>query len=119
MTTRSQTSSTSDKQVAAQNDGFAAPGQGQDQILDFAAADGVQAGGRFVQDDEVGIVDERLGQADAALHALGKLAHHAGAHLAQADHFQKLFVALAGAWPGGRSKRLPKKSSVSCESRKR
>ena len=80
--------------MAAQDDGLAAPGQGQDQVLDFPAADGVQPGRRLVQDDQVGVVDERLGQTDAPLHALGELAHHPRADLAQADHFQQLLVAL-------------------------
>ena len=38
--------------------------------------------------------DERLREADSALHALGKLAHDTRAHLVQADHFKKLLVAL-------------------------
>ena len=86
------------KQMAAENHRLAAPRQSDDEILDLAAADGVEAGSRFVEDDEVGIVDERLRETDAALHALGEFAHRARARLAQADHFQQLLgpiVALA------------------------
>ena len=85
--------------MTAENDGFAPAGHGQDQILDFPAADRVHPGGRLVQDDEVRVVDQRLGQTNAPLHAFGKLPHHARAHLAQADHFQKFFGALACARP--------------------
>ena len=88
------------QQMAAQDDGLAAPGQRQDQILDLAAADGVEAGGRLVEDDQVGVVDERLGQADAALHALGELADRPRPGLAQADHFEQLLGAVLALVPG-------------------
>ena len=35
---------------------------------------GIQAGRRLVEQDQIGVVDQRLGQADAAGHALGILA---------------------------------------------
>ena len=82
------------KQMAAENHGLAAPRQRQNQILHFAAADRVEAGSRFVQDDEIRIIDQRLRQADAALHAFGKFAHRARPRLVQADHFQQLFRAI-------------------------
>ena len=100
MTTRSQTSSTSESKWLLKITVLPRPGQRQDQVLDFAAADGVQAGGRLVEDNQFGIVDQGLGQADAALHALGEFADHAGADGAQADHFQKLLGAAAAL--GGR-----------------
>jgi hypothetical protein len=50
----------------------------------------VQAGRRLVQDDQVGVVNQGLGQADPALHALGKLPHRAPLHLPEADHLQQL-----------------------------
>ena len=55
---------------------------------------GSRPDGRFVENDEVGIVDERLRQADAALHAFGKFADGPRARLAQADHFEQLFGAI-------------------------
>jgi hypothetical protein len=36
--------------MAAENDRFTATREGHDQVFDFAAADGVKAGGRFVED---------------------------------------------------------------------
>ena len=55
---------------------------------------GSRPGRRLVENDQVGIVDERLRQADAALHAFGKFAHRARPRLAQADHFQQLLRAI-------------------------
>ena len=77
--------------MTAQNHRLAAPGQRQDEVLDFAATNRVKPRGRFIENDEVGVVDERLRQADAALHALGKFAHGAHVNLAQTDHFEQLF----------------------------
>jgi hypothetical protein len=102
--------------MAAEDDGLAAVGQGQDQVFHLAAADGVEAGRRFIEDDEVGIIDQGLGQADAALHAFGELADLPALHFVQAHHFEELRRARARS-PGGRSNRLPKKSRVSRESR--
>ena len=42
----------------------------EDEVLHPARAEGVEAGGGFVEDDEFGVVDERLGQTDALPHAL-------------------------------------------------
>ena len=81
------------KQMAAQDDGLSASGQGQDQIFDLAATDRVEAGGGFVQNDQVGVIDQRLGQADAALHAFGEFTHHPAPHLVESDHLQELFGA--------------------------
>ena len=81
--------------MAAQDHRLAAAGQGQDQVLDLAATDRVQAGGRFVEDDQVGVVNERLGKPDPSLHALGEFAHHPSPHLVQSHHLQQLPGAAA------------------------
>src|SRR3989442_4225676 len=80
--------------MAAQDHRLAAPREREDEVLDLAAADGVEAGSWFVEDNEVGIIDERMRQADAALHALREFAHRPRARLAQADHFQQLLGAI-------------------------
>ena len=90
--------------MAAQNDSLATFGQGQNQIFDFATADGVESGGWFVQNDEVGIVDQGLGQANAALHPFGEFPHDPGADLAQTNHVQKLFVSFLALLSGQREK---------------
>ena len=43
----------------------------QDHVLHFARADRVEAAGGLVEQDQLGLVDQRLGEADAARHALG------------------------------------------------
>ena len=78
------------KQMAAQDHRLAAARERDDQILHFAAADRIKAGGRLIENHEVRIVDERLRQADAALHAFGKFADGARLRFAEADHFQKV-----------------------------
>src|SRR5690606_7417984 len=52
------------EQVAGEQDGLAAPAQLDDQVLDLARADRIEAGRGLVEDEEVGVVDEGLGQAD-------------------------------------------------------
>ena len=76
--------------MTAQDHRLAASRQRENQILHLAAADGIQARRRFVEDDEIGIVDERLREPDAALHAFGKFPDRARLRLVQADHFEQL-----------------------------
>ena len=57
--------------VRRKENGFALVFQALDDFADFHAAQRVQAAGRFVQNQQVGIVDERLREADALLHAFG------------------------------------------------
>ena len=47
------------------------------------------------RDDQVGVVDERLRQADAALHALREFADVTTPGVAQPDHLDQLLGALA------------------------
>ncbi len=82
------------KQVGREQHGFAAVGQGADEIFDLATPDGVESGSWFVEDDQIRIVHQRLGEADAASHALGKLAHPAASGMAQTDHVEQLLDPL-------------------------
>ena len=83
------------KQMAAQDDRLPASGQGDDQIFHFAATDRIKTGGGFVQNHQVGVIDQRLRQADAALHAFGEFTHHPAPHLVESDHLQELFGATS------------------------
>ena len=58
------------EQVRRKEDGLAAAGEGDDEVLDLAAAQRVEAGRRLVEDDEVRIVDQRLREADPPGHSL-------------------------------------------------
>ena len=80
--------------MAAQDHRLAAPRQRDNQILHLAAADGVEPGSRLVQDNQVRVVDQGLGQTNAALHAFGEFAHGPHSGLAQAHHFEQLLRAL-------------------------
>ena len=79
--------------MAAQNHGFAAPRERDDQILYFAATNWIKPRRRFIENHQVGIIDERLGESDAALHPFRELADGARLRRFQADHFQQLFRA--------------------------
>jgi len=68
-------------QMAAQNDCFAAASQCDNQVFHFATADRIEAGSRLIQNDQIGIIDKGLREADAALHAFGEFADGAGASL--------------------------------------
>ena len=45
--------------------------QALDDFTDFHPANRVEAAGRLVENEQIGIVDERLREADALLHAFG------------------------------------------------
>lgn len=70
-----------------------------DQAEHLVPADGVEAVGRLVEEDQLRVVDERLGQLDALLHAGGVAADGAVALLVQPDVAQGVGGPLAG---GGR-----------------
>src|SRR5205823_2082202 len=48
--------------------------KGKNQVFHLACADGIEAGSRLIEQNEIGIVDQRLREANAAGHALGILA---------------------------------------------
>jgi hypothetical protein len=100
------------EQVAGEDDGLAAAPEFEDEVLDLPGADGVQARGGLVEDEEFGVVDQGLGDADAPLHALGVLADGPVLGVGQADHVQQLVDAalthLAG--PGRRACRSSRAS---------
>ena len=80
--------------MRAEQDRLAALAELQDQVLDLPGADRVEARGRFVEDQQIRIVDERLGEADAARHALGEFAERPVGHVRQTDHLQQFVDAL-------------------------
>src|SRR5690606_19309611 len=81
------------EQVAGKQNGLAAAAELEDEILDLARADGIETGGGLIKDEQFGIVDERLGDADAAGHALGVLAHGAELDGGEADHVEQFIDA--------------------------
>src|SRR5258707_8789868 len=58
--------------MSRQRDGFAALAELLDNVPELTARLGVHAGGRLVQEDYVGVVDQRQGDAQALLLAAGK-----------------------------------------------
>jgi hypothetical protein len=63
--------------------------QRADQFVELGGADRIEAGRRFVEENDVGIERERARQRHALDHAAGKLGRIFAAHVgAQADHFQ-------------------------------
>jgi len=74
-----------------------------DDVADEAAAHGVEAGGGFVEEDEIRFVDESLGEADALHHALGKAAEPAVRMRSEADEIEiggDAIAKLRGSKPG-------------------
>ena len=65
-------------------------------FLEFKPASGIQAGRRFIQNEKLGIVDQRPGQAEPLLHAPGKLIHIALFLSLQMHHFQQMSAQSAG-----------------------
>ena len=58
--------------VRAEEDGRAPIAQAEDELPHVAASERVQPRHRFVEEYHLGIVDERLGDADSLQHALGE-----------------------------------------------
>ena len=77
------------QQVRAEQHCLSAPGEGRDQILDLSRADGVHTAGRFVENQQLRVIDQALCESDASLHALGILPHGAVLHRLQSDHVEQ------------------------------
>ena len=82
--------------VKAHDDGAAG-------AIDFAEcfgepgnAEGIEAGGGFVEQQNAGAMDERAGDGDALAHAAGKSANERGAAFVQADFAEQFFGAGGG-----------------------
>src|SRR4029077_18702676 len=56
---------------------------------------GVEAGGGLIHNEELGIVEQRLGDADALAHAAGKAAERAASGVCEIDEIEELADALA------------------------
>ena len=74
--------------VRAEENRPALVAQLQDQLAHVAAADRIETRHRLVEDDELGIVDERLREPDALHHALRVLAQRPAAVGAEADQVE-------------------------------
>jgi len=77
------------EQVRAHDHCLAPRLQVDDQVLHLPGADRVEAAGGFVEDHEFGVVDQRLGNADPASHALGILAELPLAVSCETDHLDQ------------------------------
>ncbi len=58
------------EQVRIQEDGRAAVALRADDVTHQAAAHGIESRSRFIEEDQLGLVDQRLSEADALQHAL-------------------------------------------------
>ena len=76
--------------MGGEEDGFALVLEALDDLADLHAAERIEAAGGLVEDQQVGIVDQRLGQADALLHALGVGLDGALAGVFQLDQLEQL-----------------------------
>ncbi len=72
---------------------YAASLEIENEIADFPRAGRIDSGGRFVQDDELRLLDERLREADALQHSLGVTAQPAIPRTRQANQIEQFFDA--------------------------
>ena len=82
-----------------------------DEVPELAARQRIDAGGRLVEDEQVGIVDERAAEAQLLLHAAGKLAGGTGLELLEARRREQL-VDLRAALGRGQSEQSAEKIDV-------
>ena len=87
------------EEVRAEQHRLAPAGEGSDEILDLPGPDRVHAAGRLVEDEQLGIVDQALREADPPLHTLGVLADRPVLHRFEADHLQKHVDSLTAGLP--------------------
>ena len=71
-----------------------------DVVPEVLSADGVEAGGGLVQEDDRGLVDERRGEVEAALHAAGIAADPPVGVFGEADDVEQVGDALLDLLPG-------------------
>lgn len=86
--------------VRGEEDGFALALEALDDFADLHATDGVEAAGRLVEDEEVGVVDERLCEAHALLHPFGVSLDLPFPRVVQLNEFQHGVDARLGFRPG-------------------
>ena len=62
----------------------------EDEVLHLARAERIEARGRLVEDEELGVVHERLREAETPRHALRELSRRPVRHALEADHLEQL-----------------------------
>ena len=115
MTTRSQTRSTSPIRCELSSTATPRALQRQHDVADVDPAERVQRAGRLVQDDELRPGDQRDGQPEPLLHALGEAADPVAGAVGQADQRQALALLGAGhprRRPAGRAGPAPRPRSA-------
>src|SRR5580704_4415810 len=74
--------------MRTQKDGFSRSPRLQQQFTDRDSSEWIQRGCRLIQNQQFGIINQCLGEADALQHAAGKLAHVAFGVISQPDHLE-------------------------------
>ena len=85
--------------VGGEDDGFALGFELLEEVGDGAGGDDIQAVGGFVEDDDVGVVDQRDDDADLLFHAGGEVGHLDLGELVDAETLKQGL--LAGGGGGG------------------
>ena len=87
------------EEVGAEKDGDAFGLEVEDEVANLARAKRVNAGGRLVEDEEAGRLDEGLGEADALEHAFGVASESAASGFGEGGEVEEFFDAVGEAWP--------------------
>ncbi len=93
------------EQVGGEDGGDAEPGQAADQLEHLLPAHRVEPGGGLVQQHQLRVGHQRLGELGALAHAGGEAAHGPEAGLVQAHEVEHVRRPLAGG-PGGQAGQL-------------
>ena len=81
--------------VGGDEEGFALLGEDADEVLEFDAGFGVEAGGRFVEDEELGVWEEHAAKAEALAHAFAEFVDGAVGEGGEVGEVEDLFDAGA------------------------
>lgn len=81
------------EEVGAEENGDAVGLEVENKVADLSGAQGVDAGGGFVEDEEAGRLNEGLGEADALQHALGIAGETAVSSFGEGGEFEEFLDA--------------------------
>src|SRR5690606_20289565 len=76
--------------VRGEEDGLATGFEVKQDIAQVIATDGIEAGAQFIENEQIGVGDDGLGDADALLHTLAEVAKQGFLAAAEADALEQL-----------------------------
>ena len=97
--------------MGGEEDGPSLCAQGEDEIADVLASDGIEPAHRLVEDDDLGISDQRLREAEPLHHSLREAPDGAVGTSRKSNFFEQRFAA-PGRLRAGEARELSREAQV-------